>query len=258
VTLRAASTVDDAPGLDVRSVGFAPVKGTRHLPRPDASFDVDGPVGDRLYCLVDTARRRVLKTVQTPSLLAVVADLDGPSLALTTPDGVTVRAVPEPTGEVFVCDYWGWPVTLSLLAGPHAGLLSRWLGRPVRLALAPRGGVVYGAPVTIVATASLRDLGDRAGHPDLVAEASRFRATFVVETETPYVEETWSGHEVVANGVRLRVGAPVPRCAVVDLEPCTGRRGSGLLKALAGYRPRNDAGEPYLGVYAEVVAAPTR
>jgi uncharacterized protein YcbX len=250
--------MDDAAVLDVRSVGFTPVKGTRHVPQPEASFDADGPVGDRLYCLVDTERRRVLKTVQNPSLLAVVARLDGPALGLTVSDGPTVQAVPEPTGETSVCDYWGRPVALSPLDGPHAGLLSRWLGRPVRLALAPRGGVVYGAPVTVVATASVRDLGDRAARPGLVAEASRFRATFVVETEVPYVEETWTGREVVADGVWLRIGAPVPRCAVVDLDPDTGRRGSGVLKALAAYRPGNGAGEPYFGVYAEVVAAPVR
>jgi len=250
--------VDGTEVLDVRSVGFTPVKGTRHVPQPEASFDADGPVGDRLYCLVDTERRRVLKTVQNPSLLAVEARWDGTTLALATPDGPTVRAVPEPAGETLVCSYWGRPVELALLDGPHAELLSRWLGRPVRLALAPRGGVVYGASVTLVATASLDDLGGRAGHPDLVAEASRFRATFVVETEVPYVEETWSGREVVADGVRLRVGAAVPRCAVVDLDPDTGRRGSGVLKALAAYRPGNAAGEPYFGVYAEVVEASAR
>jgi uncharacterized protein YcbX len=244
--------------LDVRSVGFTPVKGTRHVRQAAPQVDADGPVGDRLYCLVDTERRRVLKTVENPGLLAVVARRSGPLLSLTTPDGSSVHAAPERSGETLVCGYWGRPVDLALLDGPHAGLLSERLGRPVRLALAPRGGVVYGSPVTIVATASLRDLGERAGHPRLVAEASRFRATYLVGTDVPYVEETWLGREMVADGVRLRIGPPVPRCAVVDLDPETGRRRGGLLKALAAYRPGNTAGEPHFGVYARVVADSAR
>ena len=35
--------------LEVVSVGFAPVKGTRHIRGPEAQFDAEGPVGDRRY-----------------------------------------------------------------------------------------------------------------------------------------------------------------------------------------------------------------
>ena len=43
---------------------------------------------------------------------------------------------------------------LALTAGPHARLVSDHLGQDVRLARAPRGGVVFAAPVTLVGTAS--------------------------------------------------------------------------------------------------------
>jgi len=240
--------------LDVRSLGFTPVKGTRHLVQPGAAFDDAGPVDDRRYCLVDVERRRVLKTVENPSLLAVVARRRGEDLEIALPDGRTARAVPEPTRTTLTCSYWGRPTELALTEGPHAALLSSWLGRPVRLAEADRGAVVYGAAITIVATASLRDLGRRAGHPDLIAEASRFRATALVETETPYIEEGWQGRRMTLNGLAVRIGAPVPRCAVVDLHPATGQRDGRLLKTLAAYRRSNAAREPFFGVYAEVVA----
>lgn len=243
--------------LDVLSAGFAPVKGTRHLAYGAVRFDRLGPVGDRSFCLVDVDRRRVLRTVQNPALVAVVSRLVGDELEVALPTGEQASGPVVPTGEVVTCEYWGRPVELRLLDGPHSGLFSAWLGRPVRLAAAGRNDVVFDAPVTLVTTASLRDLGARAGHPDLVAEAGRFRASLLVHTETPYVEDEWLGQEVLVGDVRLRIGVPVPRCAVVDVDPVTGERGGRLLKALAPYRPANAAGEPCFGVYAEVVGSGT-
>lgn len=239
--------------LNVRALGFAPVKGTQHLIREDAVLDDHGPVGDRAYCLVDVERRTVLKTVQNPRLLAVRASLTGEVLELVLPDGRAVSAVPEDTGETVTCDYWKRSVDLALTDGPHAELLSQWLGRRVRLARAPRGGVVYGEPVSIVATASVAELADRVGRPGLLEEAARFRATCLIETDDPYIEETWAGRTMALGDRWVRIGAPIPRCAVMDLDPVTGERNARLLKALAGYRPKNEAGEPVFGVYAQVV-----
>lgn len=261
--------------LPVESFGYAPVKGTRHITRPEAVVDAHGPVDDRRYCLIDVEQRQVLKTVQNPALIGILASLhgdggdDGHELELRLPDGRSVSAVPEPTGETLTCDYWKRKVELRLTEGPHAALASDWLGRPVRLVRAPRGDIVFGSPISIVTTASMRDLAARIDHPDLLAEAARFRATVVVNTDEPYVEETWQGEEKVltgswlagpgtgtqARGLRVRIGAPIPRCAVMDLHPVTGERGPRLLRTLAGYRPTNEAREPLFGVNAEVVAA---
>ncbi|MGC2942028.1 MULTISPECIES: MOSC domain-containing protein [unclassified Brevibacterium] len=123
---------------------------------------------------------------------------------------------------------------------------------------APRSAVVYGSPISIVTTASLRDLSRRMAEsdpaaPDLVAQAARFRATVVIDTDEPYAEETWAGQMINLGDRTVRIGAPIPRCAVMDLDPLTGDRNASVLKSLAGYRPRNAAGEPLFGVYAEVV-----
>jgi uncharacterized protein YcbX len=241
--------------LAVRAAGFAPVKGTRHFAQPSVRLDLRGPVGDRAFALVDPAAARVLRTVQNPSLIAIVARVDGDVLTLTLPSGASVAAPVVPSGESLACDYWGRPVEVALLDGPHASLVSDHLGRDVRLAAAPRGGVVYADPVTIVGTASLADLGERTGRPPLVDEAARFRATLVVETDEPYVEDTWLGATVRAGEATLRVGGPIPRCAVIDHHPVTGERDVRLLKALVADRPTNRAGEPMFGVYATCVEA---
>lgn len=278
---RGFAEVDDDV-LDARSVGFTPIKGTRHRGQPEARFDAAGPVGDRRFCLIDIETRRVLRTVQNPRLLAVVARLHGTELEVTLPDGRSVSGEPGLSGETLTCDYWGRQVPLALTGGAHDELLSAHLGRAVRLAEAPRGAIVFGRPLTIVGTASLAEVGVRAGHPTLLREAARFRATLLVETAEPFVEETWAGREMLVRGagretsargfdtsapgadtsapgvetsadLRVRIGAPVPRCAVIELDPVTGERNARLLATLAATRTTNRAGEPYFGVYAEMV-----
>ena len=136
--------------LVVRRAGFAPVKGMRHLALDAVDLDARGAVGDRAWCVVDVDRSRVLRTVQHPSLIGVVA-------------------------------------------------------RPE------------------------------------------------VETDEPFVEDTWLGQEVGVVDARLRIGGPIPRCAVIDHHPGTGEKDLRLLNALVRERPTNRAGEPMLGVYATCV-----
>jgi uncharacterized protein YcbX len=109
--------------------------------------------------------------------------------------------------------------------------------------------------VTLVTTASLRDLAGQVGQD--AVDAARFRPTLVVETDEPYAEDTWLGREVRVGEATLRVGVPIPRCAVIDINPGTGERDVRLLKTLASHRPLNRAGEPAFGVFAEVVTPGT-
>lgn len=242
--------------LRVVRAGFAPIKGTRHLAHDRVVLDAQGAVGDRGLALVsvdeaDPARGRVLRTVQHPSLVAVRAELAGDRLEVELPDGETASAEPVVTGERLTCDYWGREVELELVSGPHAALFSSWLDRPVRLARARRGDVVFAGAVSVVTTASLRDLARQVGHDAL--DAARFRPNLVVETDEPYAEDTWLGREIRVGGAALRIGVPIPRCAVIDAHPKTGERDVRMLKTLASHRPLNRAGEPAFGVFAEVV-----
>ncbi|WP_416954250.1 MOSC domain-containing protein [Nocardioides sp. T5] len=239
--------------LVVRRAGLAPVKGMRHLALDGVDVDEQGAVGDRTYCLVDVDAARVLRTVQHPAFIGVVARVDGHVLDLTLPTGDATRATAVRTGRTITCDYWGRDVDLDLVEGPHAELVSDWLGRRVRVAAAPRGGVVFGDPLTVVGTASLRELARRTGRDELTGQPGRFRATLVVETDEPHVEDSWAGREVVLGDAVVRFGGPVPRCAVIDHHPETGVKDVRLLAALARDRPTNRAGEPMFGVYATCV-----
>lgn len=234
-------------------LGLTPLKGARHTPLDAVDVDEHGPVGDRVFCLVDASRRRVLKTVQHPSMPGVLARWDGTVLEVTLPSGSRAVGAPTPTGESLACDYWGRGVALELQDGPHAALLSDHLGRPVRLAAAPRGGVVYGGSVSVVTTASVRALAGAAGQPDGGLDPARLRATVVVDAgDTPFVEDGWVGRELRLGAARVRVAASIPRCAVLDLDPETGGRNLGVLAALGDLRPAGTPTALRFGVHADV------
>ncbi len=239
--------------MRVARVGFTVLKGGRHLGRPEVLLADGGPVGDRAYCLLDPARDRVVRTVENPTMVQVVAALDGPRLCVTLPGGESVAELPEVGGQVRTVDYWGRRERVELVDGPWAAVLSRHLGYDVRLARVVRpAGVVYGAPVSLVTTSSLAELGRRVGAP---VGAERFRSTLVLDTEglPPHVEDGWAGRELRVDDAVVRVRGAVPRCAVVDLDPLSGERTLPVLRTLAGYR--RDDSEIRFGVDAVVTVA---
>jgi len=236
----------------IERIGFTPVKGGRHLAHEAVDLTEDGPVGDRVFCLVDRSRGRVLRTVENPALLRARARWETGVLAVDLP-ARTVEGVPSPSGEMFQVDYWGRTATLQGCRGPWADAYSEYLGYPVVLARSLAAGeVVYGASVTVVTTASMRLLGKRLGRE---VGSERFRSTFLVDTgdSAPHVEDSWVGRELRVGGATLGVRSVVPRCAVIDLDPATGRLDAHVLRELAGYRLTG--GEVTFGVDAVVTSA---
>jgi uncharacterized protein YcbX len=216
----------------VERIGFTPVKGGRHVAHDHVDLASTGPVGDRVFCLVDPARRRVLRTVENPGLVQQVWHWRGGELRVDLPSG-PVAAVPEGTGSVIEVDYWGRVASLEVVEGPWAAACSRLLGYDVVLARSAPGEVVYGAPVSLVTTESLRWLGKRVGHE---VEAERFRATLLVDSgpDAGRAEDAWVGRRLGVGDAQVEVVGTIPRCAVIDLDPVTGLRDRSLLKALDG------------------------
>ena len=229
--------------MHVSRIGFTPVKGGRHCEQRYVDLALDGPVGDRVFCLVDVARDRVLRTVEHPALLRTTATWQSGVLTATLPGG-RVEGVPVPTGRVLKVDYWGRVAAVEVVAGPWAAAYSRHVGRDVVLARSTNPGeVVYGASVSLVTTVALAALARRHGAP---VQDAAFRATFTVDTGGESVlDETVE--DTAATSRRFRIGAAeievraaIPRCAVVDLDPGSGVRASHVLATLARYRRGRD------------------
>lgn len=241
--------------MRIERIGFTPLKGGRHRGHDTAELTATGPVGDRVFCLVDPARGRVLRTVENPSLLRTAARWDAGVLSVHLPDR-TLEGTPEPTGETLKVDYWGRGAETEVVGGPWSEAFSDFLGYDVVLARSVNAGeIVYGASVTVLTTASMRLLGERLGGGGVV-DSARFRSTLLLDAgDDPHVEDTWVGRELRVGEATVLVRGIVPRCAVVDLNPETGRRDADVLGTLAGYR-RGD-GEITFGVDAAVVTAGT-
>lgn len=241
-------------------MGLTVLKGTRHQALDEVELSVRGPVGDRLFCLVDPIRRQVLKTVANGPLLGVAATWQDEVLTVELA-GQVVRGVPERTGASLDVAYWGRPLRVEVLGGPWAAAFSRLLDQSVVLTRARPRDIVYGGGVSLVTTGALAGLtASRRGEGDAVAQldpgrdSPRFRATFVVDTagspdHQPGSEFAWIGRELSLGPARVRLDAPIIRCAVVDLDPDSGQPDLRLLAAL----PRDLDGEPVFGLQGEVV-----
>jgi uncharacterized protein YcbX len=236
----------------VVSIGVTPVKGLAHTPRTALDLPMSGAGADRLFCFVDPATRRVLKTVENDTLLACRAEWEPPVLTLVTPAGTVTGEVPPDGGERFDGDYWGRPVCLARVDGPWPALMRRLLGREVVLCrvVSPSGGVVWGGAVSLVTTSSLAEVARRTGRAS--EDGRRFRATFVVDTGSApaFVEDSWVGRRLRVGDAEVRVRGRQARCAVVDRRPGAGGRDVEVLKALAV--DRRVGGEILFGVDADV------
>jgi len=236
--------------MQVHDIGVSALKGARHWARESVLLESGGPVGDRVFAVVDPASGQILKTVEHPSLVTFDARFVDGVLSVQS-EGRLLAAAPLPTGEYLEMDYWGRSTSMEVIDGPWAAEFSRVLGRSVVLARsAVTGGVVYGDSVAISTTSSLERLSRESG---LTVDPRRFRSTFTIDTgdADPYIEDSWFGRELEIGGARLLVGGGIPRCAVIDIDPDTGVRGTNLLKTLAGYRLQ-DVGIMF-AVYATVI-----
>jgi uncharacterized protein YcbX len=235
--------------MRITGIGVTALKGARHGARSSVELATSGPVGDREFAVIDVERGRVLKTVENPQLLGCEASFADGVLTVEI-GGRALSGVPASSGRRVDLEYWGRPAAMDVVDGPWAAEFSRLLGREVLLgrAAAP-GAVVYGDPVTITTTSSLRRLARETGRE---IDARRFRSTLVIDTpdDAAHVEDSWAGRDLDVGAARLTMLGGVPRCAVIDLDPRTGERGSGLLKALAGYRLQG--GDIMFAAYARV------
>lgn len=122
--------------------------------------------------------------------------------------------------------------------------LSARMGTPVSLhpeGLAPHHD---GSPVSLVGSATLDWCAREWG---IDADPRRLRVNVVLQTSTPFVEETWVGRDLAFDIARLHVTERIPRCRIIDVPQDGAPAGEDWLERLGQERDMN------LGVYARVV-----
>jgi uncharacterized protein YcbX len=238
--------VSAAP-LRVGSLWVHPVKGARAVSIARAHVRPTGLDGDREFVVVDERGTFLSQREHPPLALLDARLLDDDVLALTVPDEPTLRLARSAHGRACEVEVWGDRVEAVDLGDDVSRLLSRWLGRPARLArmarvdarpVDPRYGsdsdhvsFADGFPVLVATAAAVRLVSDALERP---IDATTFRPNLVVEGAEAFEEDTWS--TIVVGDVRLELVKPCARCAVVDVDPTSGARRGDVLTALAALR----------------------
>jgi hypothetical protein len=235
-------------------IGVTPLKGTALQHPATVRLTEVGIAANRRFHLVDD--RGALFTAEGHGpLVRVVATFDpaAETLRLELPDVGVVADRADVLGGPVVTDFYGRSVAGRLVDGPFGAALSAYIGRSVRLVRADREG--DGSDVhrlTLISSASVRELGARSGWPDL--DARRFRMDLELDGCAPFEEDTWAVREVRVGTAVVTVLGPVPRCIVTTRDPATGLKDFDTLKRIAEFRPlmTDPRGVPF-GMYAEVV-----
>ena len=206
-----------------------PVKSMQAEPMDAAALHWTGLHGDRQYafCLAaGTSDFPWLTGRDVPSLVQHAACYSDPNdprrarVCVTAPDG-TEFDVADPA---------------------LAERLSDAANAPVRLLRLGRGAF-DAMPLSVLTTNTGEAISQAHGTP---VSLDRYRANLVIRPDDPAVtEQDWLGHALTFGDMPaapvLRLDWPIPRCAMVALDPVTAARDAGVLRTVI-QRFRNEVG----------------
>jgi uncharacterized protein len=243
----------------VSQINVAPVKGLGLVHPDEVLLERTGVAENRRFHVVDSSGRRY-NQIRNGGLVQIRPeyDPDAERLTLRFPDG-TVADGEIALGEEIVVDFYGRPVSGSVVVGPWGEALSQWVGRPLRLVRSEPGAAVDRGrgQVSLVSEESLAELARQAGREQV--DGRRFRMLFQVEGGEPHAEDEWLQRRVQIGDAVVHLRGDVGRCAITTQNPETGVPDFDTLRTIDGYRNRtqNAAGKVHIpfGVYGEVVQA---
>jgi uncharacterized protein YcbX len=129
-------------------------------------------------------------------------------------------------------------------------VLSAHFGEPVSLRRETDVMHQDAAQFSIVGSATLAELGRHEGDGRPL-DPRHLRANVVVQTEQPYAEEAWVGHDVTIGEVGLRVSEPTERCRMVGVAQVGLPARPGMLRAISDHH------DLCAGVYASITSPGT-
>jgi uncharacterized protein YcbX len=241
----------------VARLSVTPVKGLA-LHHPEGiELTETGAAGDRRFFLIDD-RDTLVSITKLGELARFAAEYDPAASLLTLRrNGRAWTAEIRLGGLVHGAFHDREPVAGHVVEGPWSEVLSEAVGQRVRLVRALDGTTAFDVhPATMLGTASVAELGRRSTLGSL--DSRRFRMLIELHTQTPHLEDTWTGRRIGVGEAELVVGGPVPRCATVTRNPENGMRDAPIVNAIRAYRGvrETELGPGVnFGVYADVVRA---
>lgn len=225
----------------VSAIWRFPVKSMAGELLTEVALDSRGLVGDREWAVYDAggklaSGKMTSRFRRMDPVFALAAETlpNGGGVDIVLPSGERVRAG-EGRADVVLSDHFGEEVEVA----PQSDVPHQDAGQ-----------------VSLVGSATLAELARLHGI-DAPLDVRHLRANLVVETDEPFLEESWVGRELAFGGapdaaeVVLRVVEPIERCRMVDLAQVEVAEMDGLLRTISDQRNLCAA------VYADVVTAGT-
>jgi uncharacterized protein YcbX len=210
-----------------------------------------GVVENRRFYIVEPDGTRFRSSANAwPTCFRAAYDAANEILRVRLPDGSEVEGSALGNGERVRSDVSGREVEAEIVDGPWSEPLSEAAGKPARLARPAREGDAYGHVASLLSEASVDRLAEEAGD---AVDGRRFRMLFTLSGCRAHEEDEWEGRSLRVGDALLRVGGPIPRCAVTTRDPDTGERDLDTLRLIKGYRGVRDGEAIDFGVYADVL-----
>ena len=235
----------------VARISVTPVTGFALVHPDGVELTRGGVVGDRRFLLVDADGNRLRSSLTAwPIVVSAKYDAVSESLEMRFPDGAVVEDSALGSGPVQAWNFhYGLVGQGRVVEGEWSDRLSALAGHDVRVVRPDAPELVRGAPVTLVSRASVERLEREAGAE---VDPRRFRMLFDLDGCGEHEEDTWDGGRLRVGDAVLRVGGPVPRCAVTTRHPDTGERDLDTLRLIKDDRGVRDRKAIDFGVYATV------
>ena len=243
--------------MQVTRLSVTPIKGLA-LDHPQSiEITATGPVGDRVFYLVDAADR-LTSISKTGSLVGVSAAWNdsGQLLTLTDAAGGVLISEQISLGAPNVADFFGFRKARGHeVDGAWGQVFSDLAGQPLRLVKADEAnGGRDVEPLTLLGSASLDELARQSGLDHV--DGRRFRMLIEFDGAAPHEEDSWDGRTLTVGSAVILGGGPVQRCAGTTRNPLTGEVDLRTLTLIGGYRGRQESifGPGFnFGVYASTI-----
>ncbi len=207
-----------------------------------------GVVENRRFVLVDAdGNRHRSSATYWPIPLSATYNAETEQLSILFPDGTIASGSALELGEEVSPVVAERTIPARIVEGSWTETLSGLAGSPVRIARPEEPGIAQDQPLTLVSEESIARLSEEAGRE---VDGRRFRMLFTVRGFRPHEEDEWDGRLVQLGEAVIRVGDPVPRCALTTRSPDTGERDLDTLKLIKRYRGVRDGEAIDFGVYA--------
>jgi uncharacterized protein YcbX len=206
-----------------------PIKGIGAEPLDHVGLHIDRPLPwDRAWAVLEEGGeagegwrpcRNFLRGAKGPSLMAVLARMDGETVHLSHPDRPPLAITPDAEGAARALFDWIAPIYPDDRRPPAA------------LIRAPAIGMADAnfASVSVLNLASLRALGQKLGQN---LDTRRFRGNLWLDGLAPWEEFDLVGQRLRIGSAELEVIDPIGRCRATEANPETGRRDAATLAAL--------------------------